>query len=140
MIPVSELQSENKQIDDLRAILSVLIANADLRDNEVFCELLDRFRTKLENHLNHESRALYPEMLSHRDHDINQVAASFVDNTHELERILHGYTKRWCKNYRSGDRELFVNETQEIFRLVDERLNMETTRLFPALTEPAAHH
>ena len=134
MLPVNELQAENNEIDDLRVALSVLIENSDLRNNDVFCELLDRFRSKLENHLNHESRSLYPEMLSHRDNDINTIATRFVDNTHELERILHGYTKRWCKNYHSGDRDRFISETQEIFRLVDERLHMETARLFPALT------
>lgn len=133
MLPVTELENENREIDDLRVVLSVLIANSDLRNNAVFCELLDRFRGKLESHLNHEARALYPEMLSHRDQSLNQVAVMFVNNTHELERILNGYTKRWCKKYNSGDRDLFINETEEIFRLVDERLHMETTQLFPAL-------
>jgi hemerythrin-like domain-containing protein len=118
-------------------VLSVLIKNSDLRGNPVFCELLDRFRTKLENHLNHESRALYPQMLSHRNNDINQIASSFLNNTHELERILTGYSKRWCKNYHSGDRDRFINETHEIFRLVDERLHLETNRLFPALEAAA---
>lgn len=133
MLPVAELEAENKEIDDLRVILSALIAHSDLRNNGVFCELLDRFRRALESHLNHEARALYPEMLSNRNHDINQIAEKFVDNTHELERILMGYTKRWCKSYHSGDRDHFINETQEIFRLVDERLHLETSRLFPAL-------
>jgi len=138
MLPVTELQTENREIEDLRVVLSVLIANSDLRNNAVFCELLDRFRRKLEGHLTHEARALYPEMLTHKDQDLNKVASKFVDNTHELERILTGYTKRWCKNYHSGDRDLFINETEEIFRLVDERLQMETKRLFPALAGPAA--
>ena len=138
MLPVAELVAENKEINDLREILSVLIAHSDLRNNTVFCELLDRFRKRLESHLNHESRALYPEMLSNRDHDLNQVAEKFVDNTHELERILTGYTKRWCKHYHSGDRDHFIHETQEIFRLVDERLHLETNRLFPALTGASA--
>jgi hemerythrin-like domain-containing protein len=140
MLPVAELEAENKEIDDLRVILTALIAHSDLRNNAVFCELLDRFRKKLEAHLNHEARALYPEMLSNRDHDINQVAEKFVDNTHELERILNGYTKRWCKSYHSGDRDHFIHETQEIFRLVDERLHLETKRLFPALMGTSAQH
>ena len=134
MLPINELQAENNEIDDLRVVLSILIASGDLRGNDVFCELLDRFRSKLENHLNHESRSLYPEMLSHQNSDINTVATRFVDNTYELERILNGYTKRWCKNYHAGDQDRFISETEEIFRLVDERLHMETTRLFPALT------
>ena len=33
-----------------------------------------------------------------------------------------------------GDQERFIQETEEIFRLVDERLHMETSRLFPALS------
>jgi len=139
MLPVSELQTENNEIADLRIVLTVLIKNSDLRGNPVFCELLDRFRSKLESHLSHESRSLYPEMLSHRDNDINQIASSFLNNTHELERILTGYSKRWCKNYHSGARESFIQETEEIFRLVDERLQMESLHLFPVLSQPAAH-
>jgi hemerythrin-like domain-containing protein len=138
MLPVAELEAENKEIDDLRVILSALISHSDLRNNAVFCELLDCFRKKLEGHLNHEARALYPEMLSNRDHDLNQVAEKFVDNTHELERILTGYTKRWCKRYHSSDRDHFIDETHEIFRLVDERLQLESKRLFPALMGASA--
>ena len=133
MTAVEELRQENNAIKDLSDVLSVLISSHTLRTNAIFCELLDRFRNKLDEHLKHEARSIYPELLNHDDANIKQVAKDFVSNTHELERILSKYVKKWCQNINSENHEEFENETQEIFHLINDRIQMEEKHLFPVL-------
>lgn len=133
MIPIDELRKENDEIKDLSDVLSNLVSDQSLRTNTVFCELLQRFRDKLDNHLKHEARSIYPELLNHDDKNIKQVAKDFVSNTHELERILSKYVKRWCHSINTDNHEEFETETMGIFRLINERIQMEENHLFPIL-------
>ena len=133
MIPVNELKNENKEIDDLRKVLSELVEIPEMHGNSVFCELLERFQAKLNNHLKHEARSLYPELLSSKDNDVNNLAKRFLDNTHELERLLGKYVKHWCHKLQDAELEKFIKETEEVFHLVEERIKLEEKHLFPAM-------
>ncbi|MCK5002167.1 MAG: hemerythrin domain-containing protein [Gammaproteobacteria bacterium] len=133
MIPVEELRKENDEIKDLSSVLSNLVSDQSLRTNAVFCELLERFRNKLDDHLKHEARSIYPELLNHDDKNIKQIAKDFLSNTHELERILSKYVKRWCHCINTDNHKEFENETMGVFRLINERIQMEEDHLFPIL-------
>ena len=133
MIPVDELKKENKEIDDLRKVLIELVEIPDMHGNSIFCELLERFQAKLNNHLKHEARSLYPELLKSKDNDINNLAKRFLDNTHELERLLGKYVKHWCHKLHDAELEKFIKETEEVFHLVEVRIKLEEKHLFPAM-------
>ena len=70
MIPIAELRNENIEIENLRKILAVLVGNAEMHTNSIFCELLERFQAKLNNHLKHEARSLYPDLLTNDDKEL----------------------------------------------------------------------
>ena len=133
MIPVEDLRTENDNIEALIAVLACLVPSPTLRTNNIFCELLQRFHDMLDSHIKHEARSIYPELLSHDDKNIKIVAKDFLSNTHELERILSKYVKRWCHNITTDNHEKFENETLEVFRLVKERIKMEEAHLFSVL-------
>lgn len=136
MVNIEEFSRENKDITDLCTVLNILVNNADLRDNAVFCELLGRFSGKIQSHLAHEDRSVYVELLNHNDENVNMVAEQFISNTHQLKKILAGYVKRWCHTSgntagHAADIDGFVSETKEVFHLVDERISLENNKLFP---------
>ena len=137
MVNIAEFRHENQELVDLCAILNVLVVNADLRSNSVFCELLERFSNRIKAHLDHEDRSIYAELLNHDDKNINKVANQFMNNTHQLRQILSSYIKRWCHHPGAGSdttgHEVFLKETQAIFHLVDERIKLESNKLFPVL-------
>ncbi len=134
MVNVAEFSKENQVLSNLIEVLDVLVANSDMRGNPVFCELLSKFSENIRDHLDHEDRAMYAELLSHKEKSINEVAGKFIDNTHQLRIILSSYVKRWCHATRGGDttgHEEFLKETREIFRLVNDRIDLEKSKLFP---------
>ena len=133
MIPVEELREENDKIEDMINVLTNLVAIPTLRTNAIFCELLQRFHDLLDSHIKHEARSIYPELLSHDDKNIKKIAKDFLSNTHELERILSKYVKRWCHAINTENHEKFEIETLEMFRLVKERIKMEEAHLFKVI-------
>ena len=140
MMAKEELEAENQEIINLAAILAVLIDKVEFRSNPVFCDMLHRFMDKISQHLSHEARSVYSDLLSDSNKETNHAASQFNSNAHELEKILGGYTKRWCVPIPSTKKhEEFVAETQEIFRLLNERIDMENNHLFPYLSQQARH-
>ncbi len=136
MIDAKELDNENQEIIDLAAIISALIDKPEHRKNPVFCELLKRFMAKINAHLTHEARSVYSDLLNDSNKDTNKVASRFISNSHELKKILKGYSKRWCVAITSTeDHQRFVEETNEIFRLLNERIDLEKSHLLPLLAK-----
>ena len=135
MVNVAEFSRENQELTDLGAVLDILVVNPDMRGNPVFCELLSSFSEKIRAHLDHEDRSMYAELLSHDDKSVNEVASKFINNTHQLRTILTNYVKRWCHTTRGSKdmtgHEEFMQETREIFHLVNDRINLEKNKLFP---------
>ena len=133
MIPIAELKQENREINDLRKVLSAVVGDGEMHTNSIFCELLERFQAKLNLHIKHEARSLYPELLCHKDKQINQVAGRFLSNTHELERLMNTYVKNWCHKLEERELQQFIHETEEVFHLVEERIKLEEKHLFPMI-------
>lgn len=133
MIPVNEFREENQEISDLSAVLSTLLSNEAIVANPVVCELFDRFHGKLGAHLNHEDRSAYGDLLRHRGNGASKLASEFLENTHELRKIVTRYNRRWCKGKNATDMASFKQETTDLFGLVAQRLQLEETKLFPIL-------
>ena len=133
MVPVNEFREENKEISDLSAVLITLLTNESVITNPVVCELFDRFHGKLGAHLNHEDRTAYGELLRHRGKDAAKMASEFLENTHELRKIVSRYNRKWCNGKNAADLSTFMQETTDLFRLVDQRLKLEESKLFPIL-------
>ncbi len=134
MVVIDELKKENQEIVDLAMVLSTLVDHAELRSNPVFCEMLQRFMDRIHAHLSHEARSVYSDLLSDQDKGSNDVASRFISNAHALNKIINGYTKRWCAAIPTNeDHQEFVDETQKVFSLLNERINLESKHLFPML-------
>lgn len=134
MVVIDELEKENKEIVDLAMVLSTLVDHAELRSNPVFCEMLQRFMDRIHAHLSHEARSVYSDLLSDREKGSNDVASRFISNAHALNKIINGYTKRWCSAIPTSEHhQEFVDETQEVFSLLNERIHLESKHLFPML-------
>ena len=130
---IEELRNENTEIKELIDVLSKLTTDETLRTNKVFCELLQQFQNKVDNHLRHESRSIYSELLNHDESSIKKVASDFLSNTHELEKIKSKYIKRWCHQINVENHDEFKTETKEFFKLINDRIQMEETHLFNVL-------
>ena len=127
-----ELKKENQDILDNIEVLTYLITHDELRNNPVFCNLLKQFSVTVDEHLKHQGRSAYKELLPHNDNGAHEVATKFINNTSQLNKIMNDYAKHWCKaphDFKTN--EAFIDETKNIFHLVSERINLEEKKLFP---------
>ena len=135
MISTEELRKENKEITDLCQLLSLLVENPDMQTNTVFCELLERFRHRVDVHLANEDHAVFRKLLTREDQHAHNIAADFLSNNRQLKKIFGEYKGQWCRDGMApavGDQG-FVADTKDLFRLVCERVDMEHKKLFPLL-------
>ena len=132
MIPVQEFRTENKEIRDLCEILNLAVNEYKLQNNAILCELLDRFLARVHEHLIHEDRSVYRDLLKQHSEDSERIAQKFLGNTQELKRILGEYRRGWCrKKHSEAEHAKYAEESREIFRLVCDRLNFEEQTIFP---------
>jgi hypothetical protein len=130
----NELKKENQEIADTIDVLAYLINHNELRSNPVFCKMLQQFSGAVHDHLKHEGRAAYKELLPQNDNGAHEVATRFMNNTSQLNKIMNEYAKHWCKApHDFNTNEAFIDETKTIFRLVTDRMTLEQEKLFPYL-------
>lgn len=132
MIPLEEFRAENSEIKDLCNILNFSVDQYSLRDNIVVCELFERFVDRVKDHLIHEDRSIYRDLLKKHTQEADHVADHFLGNTQELKRIFNEYTRDWCrKPHTERDHAKYVDESKEMFRLVCDRITFEENKIFP---------
>ena len=139
MIALEEFQKENAEIFDLCQVLGTLIDQYTLRKNPIVCELLDRFIDRVGKHLRHEDRSVYGDLLAQRTPEAKRLASHFLGNTQELKRICKSYEKDWCHHpHTEKEHAVYVKESQQIFKLVCDRIDFENDKIFPVFMDKAA--
>ena len=80
---------------------------------------------------------MYSKLLSSGDQKLSNVANRFMGGSREINRIFSAYLKRWCKVKRKElvikEYDAFMQDTQEMFDIVLERIQDETEHLYPAV-------
>lgn len=135
MVTFEELNVQNHKIMELSKVLQNVIQDRALCDNEVTCDLFFQYVDQVRAHLDIEDRHLYAALLNHKDLAVNNTAKLFLSGSTEIKRIFETYLHKWC-NKRSiniRDHYSFVNETEDMFRLVLSRIQDETEQLYPLI-------
>ncbi len=138
MISFEELTQQNHKIAELSKVLSHIIKDREICDTDVTCDLFFDFVSRVQEHLNIEDREIYQALLTHNESRINNTASRFLSGSAEIKRVFKQYLKRWCHNNKSlriKDHALFVQETNDMFNLVLQRIQDETEHLYPMVKE-----
>ena len=139
MISFDELHTQNHQITELANVLSYLMQDRQMCDNEITCKLFFEYVERVQEHLDLEDKHLYAKLLTHRNNDICNTAKLFLSGSVEIKRIFNAYQKRWCPKNRSrldvADYQQFRQETAQMFDMVLRRIQDETENLYPLVRQ-----
>lgn len=140
MITYDELHNQNHRITELSNVLLQLFRDRSMCDNGICCELFNRYMDLVREHIDIVDRNLYSKLLTNQDNDIQKLAHNFMSGSHEIRRIMTDYTKKWCPKKQTdslaiADHERFLEASDEMFRLVLERIQNETEKLYPLIKE-----
>ena len=138
MYSLDELKTQNQEISDLCAVLSVLVEQESLHNNPYVCELMSRFKEKVWIHLVFEDNTIYSALAQHDNATVSTVARDFHDSARQIKKRFSNYVRRWCNpTVGENEHEQLVKESREIFQLIKARVKYENEKMFPLVTE---HH
>jgi hypothetical protein len=137
MVSFQELHQQNHKITELTNILQHLLGDRSLCDSQVTCNLFFDYVNAVKEHMAVTDSEIYSKLLGAGDQRMSNIANRFMGGSREINRIFSGYLKRWCK-LRSKqlvikEYDEFMQDTQEMFDLVLDRIQSETEHLYPAV-------
>lgn len=139
MVSFEELHTQNHKITELTNILQHLLGDRSLCDSEVTCNLFFDYVNAVKDHLAVTDSEMYSKLLGAGDQKMSNLANRFMGGSREINRIFSAYLKRWCK-LRSKqlvikEYDTFMQDTQEMFDMVLDRIQSETEHLYPAVRQ-----
>ncbi len=134
MISIDSMHEHNHKIAEYSKVLSVLIRDRELCDTQVMCDIFFNYVDAVKEHLKTEEKNIYQPMLIHSDQSIKNTATQFMSGSMEIKRVIAQYTRKWCSGskLRIKNHDLFVEDTEEIFEFVWNRIIDESEHLYPA--------
>ncbi len=143
MVTYEELNAQIHKITELSNVLEFLLSERTLCDNGECCNLFYKYMSQVTEHMDVVDRNLYSELLMSSDAKLNNVAKSFMNGSVEIRRIMKEYASNWCnksdKSISIGHKEknyaVFLGETDEMFKIILDRLQKETEGLYPLIRE-----
>ena len=123
-----------QMIEDLQSILTP--EHLRIRPNaktayELLCDLGD----KIKQHLAEEDKGLYPSLLIHEDPKVKSIAWGFISGEKPLRKTFDDYYRKWLKHCDFNFTDEFLEESHEIFDMLQYRIERENQVLFPKLVE-----
>jgi succinate dehydrogenase flavin-adding protein (antitoxin of CptAB toxin-antitoxin module) len=137
MVSYEELHQQNHKITELTNILQHLLGDRLLCDSEVTCDLFFEYVNAVKEHMAVTDSGMYSKLLGSGDQKLNNIANRFMGGSREINRIFSAYLKRWCKIKNKElvikEYDAFMQDTQEMFEIVLDRIQNETEHLYPAV-------
>ncbi|HED35880.1 MAG TPA: hemerythrin domain-containing protein [Gammaproteobacteria bacterium] len=136
MYSLGELKKQNREIDDLIAVLSVLIKEESLISNPLVCDMVSQFNEKVWMHLVFEEKSIYAELTLHPDPEIKKIAEEFHNSAKEIKKEFSAYMKLWCLvSGAERHHQAFSEQSAEIMNKVKQRVTYEAEKVFPLIEE-----
>lgn len=135
MIPLTELKQQHQEIGELIQVLSILLHDKSVRHTQTVFKLFEQLFTKLNHHLELEGKTLYPELITHEDKAVKEVATRFLSGTRSISKFFTRYIKD-CHHWQTctDDNDDFIQETEEVFDFLRKRIKAEEEEFFPLIT------
>jgi len=132
MAPFDVLNVQNHEIQELSKVLGALIKERELCDTDIVTSLFRQYIGKVLEHIELNSKSIYTLLLASPDSKVKSQVARFMEGEQEIKKIFNGYVARYCKNgLQIKDHDVFLKESQQMFRLVLKRIQAEFEELYP---------
>ncbi len=138
VVSFEDLNQQNHKITELSNILAVLIEDRLICDSETCSQLFYQYMNIVTEHIREIDSNFYSDLLRHPSQDVNNIANNFMSGSQEIKRIMNRYEKKWCNKRKHeltiGEKHNdFLNETDEMFEMVLNRIQDEMEHLYPTV-------
>lgn len=137
MITYEELNEQNHRITELSNVLHYLFRDRSMCDTGSCCDLFYRYVDLVKQHIETVDKEMYRDLLASPDDKVSNVAKNFMSGSIEIKKILKEFMHRWCPTAKKKDalhikdHAKFLQDTDELFEIILQRIQDETEHLYP---------
>ncbi len=104
------------------------------QDASVARGLLSKLIGGLKVHLAAEDKSLYPRLINSADEEVSQLATEFMEEMGSIAEAVLAYSGKWQSAAKiQDDAATFINETQDLFGALANRIDRENNQLYPMM-------
>lgn len=135
MVAFAQLHAQNHKITELSNVFLYLVKERSMCDTEVACDVFFNLINLVKEHMEHVDREICGQLISNPDNKVKNTANRFLSGSTEIKRIFNSYVKQWCshqsRSLKIDDYAAFLQDTEQMFALVMDRIQRETEHLYP---------
>ncbi|GBE36125.1 hemerythrin HHE cation binding domain protein [bacterium BMS3Bbin07] len=135
MLITDEYRRQHEEILELVNELSGYLYEQKLKNNALEArKILSKLAGALKVHLAMEDNSLYPRLLASNDKEIREVARQFIEEIGGITPVFNNYLNKWPNPASIESNPLeFINETNELFNALKNRIYREDNILYPLI-------
>lgn len=137
MVAFAQLHAQNHKITELSNVFLYLVRERSMCDTDVACDVFFDLTNRVREHMELVDRDICGTLIAYPDQSVKNTANRFLSGSTEIKRIFTAYVKQWCSHKRHAltinDHASFLQDTEQMFALVMDRLQRETEHLYPLL-------
>lgn len=137
MVAFAQLHAQNHKITELSNVFLYLVKERSMCDTDVACDVFFDLTNRVKEHMEVIDREICGPLISHPDNRVKNVANRFLSGSTEIKRIFNAYVKQWCstkaRSLKISDHAAFLQDTEQMFALVMDRIQRETEHLYPLI-------
>ncbi|MDF2613893.1 MAG: Hemerythrin cation binding domain protein [Clostridia bacterium] len=135
MANINNLERQHKEIyTEIQAIKKLIGHDTIAEDSSELAKMISLLAGKLKMHLQSEDKFLYPGLLESDRTELRQLAKDYINDMGAIHNEFEKYKFQFnTKNKIDNDMKQFRNETEQIFKILENRLNKEDHYLYPLI-------
>jgi hypothetical protein len=137
MVAFAQLHAQNHKITELSNVFLYLVRDRSMCDTDVTCDVFFDLTNRVKEHMELVDREICSQLISHPDQRVKNTANRFLSGSTEIKRIFNAYVKQWCsqkcRSLTIDDHPSFLQDTEQMFALVMDRIQRETEHLYPLI-------
>jgi hypothetical protein len=135
MLNLSTLKRQHEEIREIIADIRQAVGRRSLdKEASLIASKISMLAGKLKIHLNTEDRYMYPRLLQSENLQVRKIAKEYIDEMGHISGVFMDYKDRFnTKTKIIGNTQEFFNETNKIFKVLEERIAKEDSSLYTIL-------
>lgn len=135
MVNVDTLKRQHEDVVDIVAGITGLIKKDNIEQDAFdIANKISMLAGKLKIHLNTEDEYMYPSLLNSENTDLRSMAKQYIDEMGEIGKVFVAYKESYnTKTKILKDKDGFKKATEDIVKLLTERIEKENSKLYPLL-------
>lgn len=136
MTTIDDLHRRRKEIIEMATVIEGLMTPQQLAIHPIakvahilLCDLCEM----MSDHLADEHKGLYPNLLTHGDTSVKNMAWGLINNDKLLKPEFNRYKRKWLRDCEFQFTEEFIEDTQDILKTLRQRMELEENTVIPRL-------